>query len=83
MGLRNTRLIEGLGNPLVYGEWLEAKGKPTLLIYGHYDVQPADPSTNGNRRRSSPTSAATTSSPAAPLTTRGKSTYCSKPWKGT
>ena len=43
MGLRNTRLIEGLGNPLVYGEWLEAKGKPTLLIYGHYDVQPADP----------------------------------------
>jgi acetylornithine deacetylase/succinyl-diaminopimelate desuccinylase-like protein len=43
MGVRNTRLIEGLGHPLVYGEWLEAKGKPTLLIYGHYDVQPADP----------------------------------------
>jgi acetylornithine deacetylase/succinyl-diaminopimelate desuccinylase-like protein len=43
MGLRNARLIEGLGHPLVYGEWLEAKGKPTLLIYGHYDVQPADP----------------------------------------
>jgi acetylornithine deacetylase/succinyl-diaminopimelate desuccinylase-like protein len=43
MGLRNTRLIEGLGHPLVYGEWLEAKGKPALLIYGHYDVQPPDP----------------------------------------
>jgi acetylornithine deacetylase/succinyl-diaminopimelate desuccinylase-like protein len=43
MGLRNARLIEGLGHPLVYGEWLETKGKPTLLIYGHYDVQPADP----------------------------------------
>jgi len=43
MGLRNTRLIEGAGHPLVYGEWLEAKGKPTLLIYGHYDVQPVDP----------------------------------------
>ena len=43
MGLRNARLVEGLGNPLVYAEWLEAKGKPTLLLYGHYDVQPADP----------------------------------------
>ena len=43
MGLQNARLIEGGGHPLVYAEWLEAKGKPTLLIYGHYDVQPADP----------------------------------------
>jgi len=42
-GMRNTRLIEGEGNPLVFGEWTEAKGKPTLLLYGHYDVQPADP----------------------------------------
>src|SRR6266568_4424594 len=30
-------------NPLVYAEWLEAPGKPTLLLYGHYDVQPPDP----------------------------------------
>src|SRR4051794_1847360 len=36
-------LIEGEGNPLVYGEWLGAPGKPTLLFYGHYDVQPPDP----------------------------------------
>ncbi len=42
-GLDNTHLIEGEGNPLVYGEWLGAPGKPTLLIYGHYDVQPPDP----------------------------------------
>ena len=42
-GLRNAGLIEGQGNPLVYAEWLGAPGKPTLLLYGHYDVQPPDP----------------------------------------
>jgi acetylornithine deacetylase/succinyl-diaminopimelate desuccinylase-like protein len=42
-GLSNAELIEGEGHPLVYAEWLEAPGKPTLLLYGHYDVQPPDP----------------------------------------
>jgi acetylornithine deacetylase/succinyl-diaminopimelate desuccinylase-like protein len=42
-GLHNAHLIEGEGNPLVYAEWLGAPGKPTLLMYGHYDVQPPDP----------------------------------------
>jgi acetylornithine deacetylase/succinyl-diaminopimelate desuccinylase-like protein len=42
-GLGNAELIEGEGNPLVYAEWLGAPGKPTLLFYGHYDVQPPDP----------------------------------------
>lgn len=39
----DARLIETEGKPLVYGEWLQAEGKPTILFYGHYDVQPADP----------------------------------------
>ncbi|HLG95652.1 MAG TPA: dipeptidase [Bryobacteraceae bacterium] len=42
-GLQQAQLIEGQGNPLVYAEWLGAPGKPTLLLYGHYDVQPPDP----------------------------------------
>lgn len=43
IGLDNTQVIETAGHPLVYAEWLGAAGKPTILIYGHYDVQPVDP----------------------------------------
>ena len=35
--------IATAGHPLMYGEWLGAPGQPTVLFYGHYDVQPADP----------------------------------------
>jgi acetylornithine deacetylase/succinyl-diaminopimelate desuccinylase-like protein len=38
-----VRTMETRGNPVVYGEWLGAPGKQTVLIYGHYDVQPPDP----------------------------------------
>lgn len=38
-----VELIETSGYPLVYAEWLGAPGRPTLLGYGHYDVQPVDP----------------------------------------
>lgn len=43
IGFENVRLIETEGHPLVYGDWLHATGKATALVYGHYDVQPADP----------------------------------------
>jgi len=42
-GLSKVKVIKTKGHPLVYGEWLKAKGRPTVLIYGHYDVQPVDP----------------------------------------
>jgi len=43
IGLENVRLIDTPGNPVVYGDWLGAPGAPTILFYGHYDVQPVDP----------------------------------------
>jgi acetylornithine deacetylase/succinyl-diaminopimelate desuccinylase-like protein len=43
IGLQNVRLEETPGHPVVYGEWLGADGAPTILFYGHYDVQPVDP----------------------------------------
>ena len=42
-GMQNVRLIDTPGNPVVYADWLGAPGKPTILFYGHYDVQPVDP----------------------------------------
>jgi acetylornithine deacetylase/succinyl-diaminopimelate desuccinylase-like protein len=43
MGFANVQTIEAGGHPAVYGEWLKAEDRPTLLVYGHYDVQPPDP----------------------------------------
>jgi acetylornithine deacetylase/succinyl-diaminopimelate desuccinylase-like protein len=43
VGLQNVRLFETPGNPIVYADWLHAPGAPTILFYGHYDVQPVDP----------------------------------------
>jgi acetylornithine deacetylase/succinyl-diaminopimelate desuccinylase-like protein len=42
-GMKKVKIIQTSGHPLVYGEWMGAPGKPTVLIYGHYDVQPVDP----------------------------------------
>jgi acetylornithine deacetylase/succinyl-diaminopimelate desuccinylase-like protein len=42
-GMQNVKIIETKGHPLIYADWLNAPGKPTVLVYGHYDVQPVDP----------------------------------------
>jgi acetylornithine deacetylase/succinyl-diaminopimelate desuccinylase-like protein len=43
IGIEHVETIQTAGLPLVYGDWLHAAGKPTVLIYAHYDVQPAEP----------------------------------------
>jgi len=44
IGLKDVKIYPTSGHPIVFGQWLEAgKQFPTILIYGHYDVQPVDP----------------------------------------
>jgi acetylornithine deacetylase/succinyl-diaminopimelate desuccinylase-like protein len=43
IGLETVKVIATARHPLVLGEWRRAPGCPTLLLYGHYDVQPAEP----------------------------------------
>lgn len=42
-GMQNIEIMETGGHPVVYADWLHAPGKPTILIYGHFDTQPVDP----------------------------------------
>jgi acetylornithine deacetylase/succinyl-diaminopimelate desuccinylase-like protein len=43
LGMQKVQIFPTAKHPIVYGEWLGAANAPTVLIYGHYDVQPADP----------------------------------------
>ncbi|MGA7270871.1 MAG: dipeptidase [Acidimicrobiia bacterium] len=43
IGLEHVEVSPTRGNPVVYGDWLGAPGAPTVVVYGHYDVQPVDP----------------------------------------
>jgi acetylornithine deacetylase/succinyl-diaminopimelate desuccinylase-like protein len=43
LGMDRVEINETPGHPIVCAEWLNAPGKPTVLVYGHYDVQPVDP----------------------------------------
>lgn len=49
MGMTRVEVRETKGHPVVYAEWLQAKSTPTLLIYGHFDVQPVDPTEEWTR----------------------------------
>jgi acetylornithine deacetylase/succinyl-diaminopimelate desuccinylase-like protein len=42
-GIEHAEVCETAGHPVVYADWLHAPGAPTVLVYGHYDVQPVDP----------------------------------------
>lgn len=42
-GLKKIKIYKTKGHPIVYGEWISSPKKPTVLVYGHYDVQPVDP----------------------------------------
>lgn len=43
IGFENVEIVPTSGHPLIYADWLHAAGKPTVLSYAHYDVQPAEP----------------------------------------
>ncbi len=43
IGFEHVEVIPSSGHPMVYADWLHASGKPTVLCYAHYDVQPPDP----------------------------------------
>ena len=43
IGLERVRVIATRGNPIVYASWMRAGDRPTLIIYGHYDVLPGEP----------------------------------------
>ena len=43
LGFDSVEIVPTDRHPVVYGEWLKAPGKPTVVVYGHYDVQPVDP----------------------------------------
>jgi acetylornithine deacetylase/succinyl-diaminopimelate desuccinylase-like protein len=42
-GMEHVEVIQTSKHPLIYADWLHAPGKPTIICYGHYDVQPPDP----------------------------------------
>ncbi|MCB0065615.1 MAG: M20/M25/M40 family metallo-hydrolase, partial [Caldilineaceae bacterium] len=42
-GMEHVEMMETGGHPVVYADWLHAPGKPTVMIYGHFDTQPVDP----------------------------------------
>jgi acetylornithine deacetylase/succinyl-diaminopimelate desuccinylase-like protein len=48
IGLEHVSIVPTQRHPIVYASWMHARGQPTILIYGHYDVQPAEPLSEWN-----------------------------------
>ncbi len=67
LGMQKVQIFPTAKHPIVYGEWLGRAGAPVVLIYGHYDVQPADPLDLWKSLRLTRKSAARISMPAVPL----------------
>ncbi len=42
-GMEHVEIIQTKGHPIIYADWLHQENAPTVLVYGHYDVQPVDP----------------------------------------
>jgi acetylornithine deacetylase/succinyl-diaminopimelate desuccinylase-like protein len=42
-GIEHVQIMPTGGHPVVYGDWLHVAGKPTVMVYGHFDTQPVDP----------------------------------------
>ncbi|MBT2698586.1 hypothetical protein J7E79_14325 [Bacillus sp. ISL-40] len=43
IGMDHDEIVQTKGHPIIYGDWLHQENAPTVLVYGHYDVQPVDP----------------------------------------
>ena len=79
IGFTTAEAIETGGHPVVYAEHTADPSKPTVLVYGHYDVQPPIPSNCGTRPRLSRRARTACSMPVARATTRDKCLCTSRP----
>jgi acetylornithine deacetylase/succinyl-diaminopimelate desuccinylase-like protein len=43
IGMEHVEIVQTKGHPIIYADWLHQDNAPTVLVYGHYDVQPVDP----------------------------------------
>ena len=73
IGCDNTQLLETKGHPIVYGEKIINKNFPTVMVYGHYDVQPPDPIGEWNSNPFEPVVKKTITHPNGAIFARGAS----------
>jgi acetylornithine deacetylase/succinyl-diaminopimelate desuccinylase-like protein len=78
IGLKHVRIIPTRGNPIVYASWQRAPGRPTLIIYGHYDVLPGEPIREWHTPPFTRASRTTISARVAPLTTKASFSLTSR-----